>query len=329
MDSVLGMLDGPRARGAFLLRTVMNPPWSLRIQDEAPLTLVAMVAGGAHVLPDHAVPAELGPGDVAILRGPDAYTIADDPRTAPQAVIHPGQRCTTVDGAELLGISSLGVRTWGNDPAGSTVMLTGTYQLPHEVGRQLLAALPPLALLRRADWDEPLVGLVAREVTADRPGQEVVLDRLLDLLLVAGLRRWFDRRAGEAPGWYRAGGDPVVGRAVRLMENSLAHPWTVASLAATVGVSRAALARRFTELVAQPPMAFLTQRRLELAADLLLEPGSTLGAVARQTGYATPFALSAAFRRVRGETPQQHRARARRGTDVPADIAAAVPLTPR
>lgn len=320
MDTVLGMLDGPRARGAFLLRTVMNPPWSLRIQDEAPLTTVAMVSGAAHVTPDGAAPTVLGAGDVAILRGPDAYTIADDPGTAPQAVIHPGQRCTTVDGAELVGIASLGVRTWGNDPAGSTVLLTGTYQLPHEVGRQLLEALPALAVLRRADWDEPLVDLVAREVTADRPGQEVVLDRLLDLLLVAGLRTWFDRQAGEAPGWYRATGDPVVGHAVRLIENNLAHPWTVASLAAAVGVSRAALARRFTDVVGLPPMAFLTQRRLELAADLLLEPGSTLGAVARQTGYASPFALSAAFRRVRGVTPQQHRARRTSGGSVAAVV---------
>lgn len=319
MDTVLGMLDGPRARGAFLLRTVMNPPWSLRIQDEAPLTMVAMVSGVAHVTPDGAAPTVLGAGDVAILRGPDAYTIADDPGTVPQAVIHPGQRCTTVDGAELVGIASLGVRTWGNDPAGSTVMLTGTYQLPHEVGRQLLEALPALAVLRRADWDELLVDLVAREVTADRPGQEVVLDRLLDLLLVAGLRTWFDRQAGEAPGWYRAAGDPVVGHAVRLIENNLAHPWTVASLAAAVGVSRAALARRFTDVVGLPPMAFLTQRRLELAADLLLEPGATLGAVARQTGYASPFALSAAFRRVRGVTPQQHRARRTSGGSVAAD----------
>src|SRR4051794_20386645 len=101
MDAVAGLLDGPRAHGAFLLRSVMDPPWSVRIQDEAPLTLVAMVRGDAHVLPDHVGHVRLGAGDVAILRGPDAYTVADAPATAPQAIIHPGQRCTTPDGSEL------------------------------------------------------------------------------------------------------------------------------------------------------------------------------------------------------------------------------------
>ena len=96
MDAVAGLLDGPRARGAFLLRSTMDPPWSLRIQDEAPLTLVAVVRGEAWIVPDDGAPVRLAGGDVAIVCGPDHYTVADDPATAPQAVIHPGQRCTTL-----------------------------------------------------------------------------------------------------------------------------------------------------------------------------------------------------------------------------------------
>ena len=134
-----------------------------------------------------------------------------------------------------------------------------------------------------------------------------MLDRLLDLLLIAVLRAWFARPEAEAPAWYRAHGDPVVGRALRLLHNNPAHPWTVATLAAEIGVSRAALARRFTELVGEPPMTFLTGWRLALAADLLREPDATVGAVARQVGYGSPFALSTAFKRVRGVSPQQHR----------------------
>jgi AraC-like DNA-binding protein len=84
----------------------------------------------------------------------------------------------------------------------------------------------------------------------------------------------------------------------------------VASLAAETGVSRATLARRFHELVGESPMSFLTTWRLALAADLLLEPGATVGSVARQVGYGTAFALSAAFKRVRGVSPRQHRAAA-------------------
>jgi len=94
---------------------------------------------------------------------------------------------------------------------------------------------------------------------------------------------------------------------VRLLHNNPAHPWTVASLAAEVGVSRAALARRFTDLVGEPPMAFLTGWRLALAADLLLEPDATVGAVARRVGYTSPFTFSTAFKRHYGVSPQVHR----------------------
>jgi AraC-like DNA-binding protein len=86
-----------------------------------------------------------------------------------------------------------------------------------------------------------------------------------------------------------------------------ARPWTVAKLAAETGVSRATLAHRFSELVGEPPMAYLTGWRLALAADLLREPAATVGSVARQVGYGSSFALSTAFKRVRGIASKQHR----------------------
>ena len=307
MDAVAGLLDGPRAREAFVLRSSMDPPWSLRIRDEAPLTVVAMVRGEAWIVPDEDPPVALRRGDVAIVRGPDHYTVADDPATPPQAVIHPGQRCTTIDGQELVDQWSLGIRTWGNAADGATVMLTGTYNFEGEVSQRLLRALPALIVLREDEWDCPVIPLLADEIVKDEPGQEAVLGRLLDLLLIAVLRAWFARPDGDAPGWYRASGDPVVGYALRLMHHNPAHPWTVAELARETGVSRAALARRFHELVGEPPVAFLTNWRIALAADLLLEPGATIGSVAHQVGYGSPFALSTAFKRVRGVSPRQHR----------------------
>ena len=307
MDAVAGLLDGPRARGAFLLRSSMDPPWSLRIQDEAPLTVAAVVRGEAWVVPDTGDAVRLGGGDVAVFRGPDPYTVADDPATAPQVVIQPGQRCTTPDGADVGGMMDLGVRTWGNSADGATVMLTGTYQMDGEVSRRLLRALPPLLVIPDDAWDSPLVPLLASEIVVDEPGQEAVLDRLLDLLLIAALRAWFARPEADAPAWYRAYADPVVGPALRMLHNSPAHAWTVAELAASSGVSRAALARRFNDLVGEPPMTFLTGWRIALAADLLREPGATVGSVAHQVGYGSPFALSTAFKRVRGISPQQHR----------------------
>lgn len=312
MDSVAGLLDGPRARDAFLLRSVLAAPWSMRIEDEAPLTLVAVVRGEAHVLPDdpRVTPLAMGAGDVAILRGPDPYVVADDPATAPQVVILPGQRCVLPDGREIEAMGDLGVRTWGNDPDGETMLLTGTYQAQSETSRRLLDALPTALLVTAGSWENPYVGLLAEEIARDAPGQEAVLDRLLDLLLIAALRAWFARDEAAAPGWYRAQGDPIVGPAIKLMHSDPAAAWTVASLAGAVGVSRAALARRFTELVGEPPIAFLTTWRLSLAADLLREPGATIASVAPQVGYSSAFALSAAFKRVRGLSPAEHRTRA-------------------
>jgi AraC-like DNA-binding protein len=176
-----------------------------------------------------------------------------------------------------------------------------------EITQRLLTALPRWLVLSRDSWDSPLIPFLAEEIVRDEPGQEAVLDRLLDLLLVSVLRAWFARPEAEAPAWYRAYSDPIVGRALRMLHNNPAHPWTVASLAAETGISRAALARRFTDLVGEPPMSYLTSWRLDLAADLLRESDTTVGAVARQVGYGSPFALSTAFKRARGISPQQHR----------------------
>jgi AraC-like DNA-binding protein len=307
MDALAGLLDGPRARGAFVLLSSMEPPWSLRVQDEAPLTVVTALRGEAWLAPDGGDPVVLRRGDVAVVRGPVPYLVADDPARPPQAVIHPGQVCTAPDGTASTAMGPRGTRAWGNAADGSTLLVTGTYQLHSEVSRRLLAALPALVHVPAGGWDETLLAYLADEVGKDAPGQEAVLDRVLDLLLIAALRTWMARPEGQAPGWYRAQSDPVVGPAVRLLHEHPDRAWTLASLAVAVGVSRSGLARRFTALVGEPPMAFLTAWRMTLAADLLREPGATVDAVARRVGYGSGFALSTAFRRERGVTPQQHR----------------------
>ncbi|MFI1395321.1 cupin domain-containing protein [Streptomyces sp. NPDC020681] len=307
MDALAGLLDGPRARGAFLLRMVMEPPWSVRIEDHAPLSLMCMSEGEAWIVPDNGEPVLVRPGDVAIARGPAPYTVAHAPGTAPYARIGPGGTCHTLQGEPLAQSMHLGVRSWGNDPEGSATMLVGTYQMAGEISGRLLDALPELVHLPADVWDCPLMPVLADEIARDEPGQSVVLDRILDLVLIAVLRSWFSRPDAEAPAWYLAMGDPVVGRALRLLHDDPAHPWTVASLAAKCGVSRAGLARRFNDLVGEPPMAYLTGWRLALAADLLRETDATVEAVARKVGYSGSFALSAAFKRVRGVSPQEHR----------------------
>jgi AraC-like DNA-binding protein len=309
MDTLSGLLDGPRANGAFLLRSVLSPPWSLRIRDEAPLSVAVVVAGEAWVVADDS-PVRLGPGDVMIARGPDPYTVADDPGTPPQVFIDPGQHCVDAEGNSLEDVMTLGTRTWGNDALGQTLLVTGTYESTRAVSDRLLRSLPAILVLRAEEWNGRLVDVLCDEMTRDELGQEVFLDRLLDLVVIEVVRAWFARDPQRAPAWHRAATDPVVGPALRLMEEDVARPWTLEALAREVGASRAALARRFGIAVGQPPMAYLTDLRLDVAADLLLDPDMTIAAVARRVGYGSPFALSTAFKRVRGVSPSRHRAHA-------------------
>ena len=310
MDALASFLDGPRARAAFLLRVVMDPPFCIQVEDEAPLSLVAVTHGSCTVTGADGEVVTLAEGDVLLARGPDHYVMADAPDRDPQVVILPGQVCRPPDGVDVKVADVLGTRTWGSAVDGGVTMLIGTYERASEVSRRLLDALPPLVVIRAGSWDTALVDLLAAEIGRDEPGQDAVLDRLLDLLLVSALRTWLARPEAAAPAWYRAHGDPVVGHALRALHDRPAEAWTVASLAREVGVSRATLARRFGEQVGETPMAYLTEWRLALAADLLREPDATVSGVARQVGYGSGFALSAAFSRVRGVSPSEHRARA-------------------
>ncbi|KAB8170985.1 helix-turn-helix domain-containing protein [Streptomyces sp. 3MP-14] len=308
MDPLASLLEGPRARDPFLLRALLGPPWAVLVRDQAPLTVLCVVRGTAWLIPEEpGGPRQLTAGSVAVLRGPAPYRVADDPASPLQAEILPGGCGVAPDGTDLCETLDLGTRTWGTGTDAPNELLIGTYPLSSEVTGSLLRALPPVLSLGPREWDCALLPMLTTEITREAPAQNVVLGRVLDLLLISVLRAWFERPSSEPPAWYRAHGDPVVGPALRLLREHPAHPWTVAALAAKVGVSRAALARRFTELVGRPPMAHLTDRRLDLAAELLLDPDLTVEAVARRVGYGSAFALSTAFKRERGITPSDHR----------------------
>jgi transcriptional regulator GlxA family with amidase domain len=169
--------------------------------------------------------------------------------------------------------------------------------------------------------------LLADEIVEDEPGQEAVLDRLLDLLLIAILRAWFARPDAATPAWYRAHADPIVGHALSLMHHNPSHPWTLAELAHECGSTRAAFARRFNDLVGEPPMTFLTGWRITLAADLLREPGATIGSVAAQVGYSSPSRSVPPLTATRHQPPATPRNCPRRltgtahGAVAPAEVA--------
>lgn len=307
MDPLTDLLAGVRARTATFCQAILEPPWGLRIEDEAVLAFATVLRGHAWIVPDGGAPVRMEVGDIAVVKGPDPYTVVDEPGTAPDVVVHPYNLLTAPDGTDLTERLRLGPRTNGWGPNGSTIVASGTYQVTSDVTSKLLDALPRVVLVPAAEVQSPVMRLLAEEVGKDGPGQQVVLDRLLDIALVATLRAWFAQAEAVVPGWYGAHNDPLAGPALRALHEDPARPWTVASLAAHVGCSRAALARRFAAAVGEPPMAYLAGWRVALAADRLRATDRTIESVAREVGYSNAFALSVAFKRIRGVSPKQYR----------------------
>jgi AraC-like DNA-binding protein len=306
MDPLAGLIDAPRARGAFLLRVPMRRPWALRVRDEAPLTVVAMAAGSSYFTREPDPPVLLERGDLLLVQGDAAYDVGDEPAREPTAVILPGNRSETPTGVSLDLPLTHGLRTWGNDPGGEDCLLVGNYSSVGEVGSRMLSGLPPWMVIRAREWESPLVAVLLDQLDHDAPGQASLLDRLLDALVVAAVQHWATT-TDDLPPWLRAGDDLEVARALTLMHEQVAAPWTLEGLAREVGLSRAAFSRRFTRAVGESPIAYLSSWRLAVAADLLVGTDDTVAAVSRTVGYTSPFTFSDAFKRSYGRSPVEHR----------------------
>lgn len=313
MDVLSDLLFRAQAGDARVRQLVHPPPWSMTYTDAPPLTLVATLRGPASVrLADNDRPrASLDAGDVALISGTRRYTIADGPDTPEQYVIHKGRKYLAGEGDVPAGHAGLAACTYGTDSPDATVMLRGAYHLTGDVADRLLGMLPPLAVVPAEARTAPVLELLSRESRVDEPGQQAVLRRLLDLLLVLALRAWCGRSDVDLPPWCRALADPTVGDALHLLHEQPGRPWTVADLATRVGMSRAAFAARFTDQVGEPPLTYLTNWRMTIAADLLRDTTATVAAVARTVGYRDPFAFSVAFKRSHDSTPSSWRRAAR------------------
>jgi AraC-like DNA-binding protein len=282
---------------------VAQPPWGLRLPGTIQLAVHAVVRGRAWLwLDDPQASLELAPGDVALVRGGPDHHIAHEPAAA----------CLS---PEQFQARHAGDERSGDRPA--SVFLCGAYRFSGDIGRGLIEALPPILPLSAAA-DDPLhdvIALLSRELSASAAGQQTVLDRLLDVLLVLAMRACFDRSA-NAPRWYRASADPRISPALSAMHADAARQWTVPELASVSGLSRAAFARSFQQALGQAPMQYLTEWRMTLARDHLRTGELTLAQIAASTGYASPYAFSAAFRRHHGRPPGQWRQRERYRPDI-------------
>ncbi|MEU7731676.1 AraC family transcriptional regulator [Streptomyces griseus] len=318
MDVFDELLRGVRGSGAVFGRSVLRAPWSVRFTDGAYLTLCLPMRGGGWIVPEGGEPLRVEVGEAAIVRGPAPFVFTDDPAggTGPERAggVRDAGGGAASDTAPPPEAGS------GPESGFPTVLLAATYDVRAQVPQRLLQALPPALVVPDEQDCGPMRDYLEGQIGGGRPGEQIVLDRLLDWLLVCTLRDWFDRPEADPPGWYGALGDQVAGPALRAMHADPAHPWTTAELAVRAGVSRTTLAKRFTELVGEGPVAYLTAWRMTLAADLLTRPELTVAAVARRVGYADAFGFSTAFKRLRGESPSAFR-RAAAATD-PVETAA-------
>jgi AraC-like DNA-binding protein len=306
MDALSDLLHRARPSNAAVRQLIQRPPWSLTYADAPALTVVATLGGQASVRIDDqpgAEPVRLAAGDIALISAVGQYTIADSPTTPPQLMIRGGRK-QVIEGGPAAGIQQvLAPRTYGDGLPDATVMLRGAFDLHGTMGERLLSTLPALAVVPAGPRTQAVLELLTSEAARDEAGQDAVLHRLLDLVLVLALRAWYAGPGAAHPGWYRALADPAIGHALRLLHEDPARRWTVAELATEVGLSRATFAARFTGLVGEPPLGYLTTWRMTLAADLLRDADATIAAVAREVGYADAFAFSSAFKRARGVSP--------------------------
>ncbi|MEV6136550.1 AraC family transcriptional regulator [Nocardia sp. NPDC051990] len=314
MDPLSTLLGGIRAEGSVVAHAVLTAPWTIGFADRAPLIMVTVLRGGGVLrLPDGSA-RRLTAGDTAVVQGAEPFVLAHETTTT--AAGPPTEyelSCFVPDGLSAAGTGCAAVEP---EPAAAeasaaeeTSLVVGAYCASGRRHERLLRALP-LALVvggeaEVCDWLET----AAADAHRHRAGAQALMDRLLDWALVCTLRTWLAEQGDCAPAWYRGLADPVVGPALTAIHTEPYRRWTVASLAAESAVSRALLARRFTEVMGEPPLTYLTEWRLSEAEELLADPGRSVAQIATTVGYADAFGFSAAFKRSRGVSPTVFRQR--------------------
>ena len=297
MDVLTDLLERARARGAGFSHSTVHGPFALSFPAVSGLAVHAIVEGELQLWTDDATrPERLIGGDLVLVKGGLDHHLA----TSPERPLRP-----LLDFMEVARISDRRFVT--GEGAETSVFFCGAYLFDGDICAELLRLLPEVIRLRPAAGSalRTTLDLLAREMEHDHPGQQTLLDRLLDVALVQSLREHFG--SAGAPAWYRASGDPQLGPALRAVHAEPAKPWTVESLAAEASLSRAAFARRFTAALGVAPLTYVTGWRMALAREQLRDSDDQIAAVASALGYASEFSFAAAFKRHHGLAPGQWR----------------------
>jgi AraC-like DNA-binding protein len=305
MDALSAVLAPVRLQQTCWAFTLGRAPWGLAFPEGKKncVRFHYLVRGSAWLNVDNAAEPDvaLSGGDLAVFPLGHAHVLRDHPRSAPVCVDDVAQ-CDSRSVVMQLEVGAKGAET---------SFVTGAFVLDDPLARHILAVLPPVIRMR-PELEQAVpsflenIQFITREVETDRPGSEIVLLRMADVIFIQILRAYLARVPDDGGGFLGALRDPSTAAALGAMHQRAEAPWTVASLAKEVGLSRSVFASRFTQLVGEPPLGYLTRLRMQKAATLLRE-GAGLSEASRLTGYASEASFSHAFRQWAGVAPGAYR----------------------
>jgi AraC-like DNA-binding protein len=313
-DTLSDVLRAVRLTGAVFFTVDATEPWVTET-PAAPEIAARIVPGAEHVIDYHVVttgacwggivgetPVRLAAGDVIVFPHGDAHVMSSAPgmRGSPDPNVY--RRPET----QL----PVAIRQHGGSQQRAEV-ICGFLGCDARPFNPLLATLPRTIHVRPQPGDDGVIGqfirLALAESAARRAGGECVLAHLSELLFVEVVRRHLATLPPEQRGWLSGLRDQQIGRALGKLHDRPAHPWSLEELAGEVAMSRSALAERFAHFVGVPPMQYLAQWRMQLAATFLSSTSMSLAEIAERIGYGSEAALSRAYKRWVGVAPAEWR----------------------
>ena len=295
MDVLGSVLQELRFESTEYRSLRLGAPFRISFAEPGLRGVHVVVEGECEVSVSGRPPRRLRAGDLVLFPRGDAH------------VLHSvgSVRGPTQSGVALAMATDRGIDVRAGGAGAETLVLCGAFVVTRH-DHPALAALPEIVHVTegsgRERWLAPYVDALSAEVFHGGPGSGVVMTRLSDALVARALR--FHVESVQEPGLLLGLGDPYVAPALAAIHDDLAAPWTVASLAALAGVSRAVFAERFRQRVGISPGGYLLQVRMARASTLLRDERSTLRAVAAAVGYGSEAAFSAAFKRYTGTGPR-------------------------
>jgi len=327
MDALSDVLSAVRLDGAVYVNAEFTAPWCVATQcglnAAAPKLPDSDHVVFFHLLTEGSCRARLAEGgeELALEAGDLLLLVHDDLHLIGSDLTLPFIDVKSASPERGL----IEFRAGGGGPA--TKFICGYLACDRRASRALLGSLPPmlrisLGDISRSGWLADLLRLGVEESRGARPGSQSLLAKLSELAFTEALRRYAQSNPPELKGWLAGLQDPHVGRALALLHGAPTRGWTVEELAREVALSRSALAERFAATIGAPPMQYLTQWRLTLAAQALRGSGEAIARIAERSGYESEAAFARAFKREYGVPPARWRKSERRGPAAAAGPAA-------